>query len=391
MTIYDASCFPSALVLERSLRELRQLQSLTAVRIVPVLAAGKWGDGAAYEATSTLPPQTLTETLAAGALSMADAAALVVQIGEALLEAQRVGVIHRSLGGDVIFPSPEGVRVTGFAVGEPQGSGSFGSLNAIAPEQVQGKVVDQRTLIYNVAALMHWMLSGTPLFAGDRAQILQQHNGADPPAEVHDKLKRALGKDPRMRPMMLKQFLTEVAVAGGVEPPKTATRVPPTVKPPVAKAPVATPSAGVAPPATEDGRKPSSRGWTMFMKAADEDAPASPSQPAPPAAAKPSRARAGGRCLCRRRTTGAAASRSRPSPSRRRNPHPQPRRRAKPSRARAGGPCSCRRRTTAVARSRSPPRRRSRSRNPRPRPPSLRRPPQPETRRSRARAAGPCS
>ncbi|MBX7084542.1 MAG: protein kinase, partial [Nannocystaceae bacterium] len=246
LTAYDASSFPSALVLERSLRELRQLQGVEHPRIVKVLGCGKL-EGGTWEAHAALPGPSLAETLAEqGPLSAAESVAVAQQIGEALAEAQKAGVIHRNLGADVIYPSPQGVLVAGFAVGAPQGGKAFGPLDTIAPEQVEGKVVDQRTLIYNLAALVQHMLRGRPLFTGDAASVLQSHLSAELPGDVSGTLRRGLAKDPRVRPMMLRQFVTELA--GGVS-----------------DAPAAVPS---------------SRGWTMFTTA----------EPATPAAATPAAA-----------------------------------------------------------------------------------------------------
>ncbi|MCA9712391.1 MAG: hypothetical protein KDK70_41530, partial [Myxococcales bacterium] len=258
-------------MLERSLRELRQLQSLQSERVAPVVACGKLPDGGLYEVNPPLPSQRLDELITHGPLAAPEAAALIDQVGQALLEAQKVGVTHRNLGPRVVHAGAQGVMVTGFAVGEPHDERSFGPLDTIAPEQVEGKVVDQRTLIYNLAALMHMLLHGAPLFGGDPAEQLRAHLHDEPPAEVHARLRRALGKDPRMRPMMLKQFLSELRAIGGG----------------VARAPVA-PSAGgpTAPPVPGEpvsGSAPSSRGWTMFMKEDGSPADASPAK-APPVA-----------------------------------------------------------------------------------------------------------
>ncbi|MEM9462646.1 MAG: hypothetical protein AAGF11_51335, partial [Myxococcota bacterium] len=272
LTRYDPECFPSALVLERSLRELRQLQGVQSDRVAPVVACGKLPEGGIYEVNPSLPSQRLDELVAHGPLAAPEAAALIEQVGQGLLEAQKVGVIHRNLGPRVIYVGAQGVVLAGFTVGEPHGGKSFGPLDTIAPEQVEGKVVDQRTIIYNLAALMHLLLHGTPLYGGDPAAQLAADRSDDPPAQTHDRLKRALGKDPRMRPMMLGPFLTELRTIGGG----------------AARAPVA-PSAGgpTAPPVpgTSPGRSggPSSRGWTMFMKAEEgsEPAPAAEGTKAP--------------------------------------------------------------------------------------------------------------
>ncbi|HET6583531.1 MAG TPA: hypothetical protein VFG69_08785, partial [Nannocystaceae bacterium] len=243
VTVYDPACFPSALVLERSLREIRQLQTIDHPRIAKVLACGKLPSGGTYEVHVPLPGASLADHLAAGPVAVGDAIALAQQIGEALVEAQKAGVIHRNLGAEVVFPSPDGVIVTGFAVGAPLGGRSFGAYDAIAPEQVEGKVVDQRTLIYNLAALIVYMLRGAPLFTGEVATVLADHLSTEVPADVPHPLPRALAKDPRMRPMMLRQFLGELPGITGAPP-----------RPGAAQAP------------------PSSRGWTMFTSAVDSDA-----------------------------------------------------------------------------------------------------------------------
>ena len=305
VTVYGAECFPSALVLERSLRELRQLQTLTHGRIARVIGCGKLPGGGTWEAHAPLPASSLAEHLASGPLAEADALAIAAQIGDALIEAQKVGVIHRNLGADAVFPSPAGVVVTGFAVGAPQGGRSFGPLDTMAPEQVEGKVVDQRTLIYNLAAIVHHMLRGAPLFTGDAASVLAAHLSTEPGVDVPSSLRRGLAKDPRVRPMMLKQFVTEIAGGLGAAPAGGAptsrgwtmftTEAAPAPTPVTATTPAA--AAPATPPAPGEGAKPSTRGWTMFMQAQDDGAPApvasgaaaapAPAVPTPAPAAAP--------------------------------------------------------------------------------------------------------
>ena len=277
LTVYEGACFPSSLVLERSLRELRQLESLHSPRVLDAKACGRLDDGI-FEVTEPLAATSLDDVLhGRGAIPLPEAAQWIVAVGEALLDAQMVGVIHRNLGASVVLVVPDGLQVTGFVVGEPHGK-AHGPLATMAPEQVDGSVVDQRTLVYNVAALMHWMLTGAPLYSGDEASVLAGHKEGPMPQGVHPVLQRALSKDPRSRPMMLKQFLAEIATAAGVaQPAPSGTR--------------AQPSGGaVAPGAAAKPAAPTSRGWTMFMHADEGDARAEPAKPvAPPApAAKPS-------------------------------------------------------------------------------------------------------
>ena len=274
ITVYDAECFASALNLERTLRELRQLQGVGADSMVGVLGCGKLDDGRVYEVHQPVVATTLGERLQRGPIELAEASTILGQIGEALLAAQQAGVIHRNLGPNVVFLDAAGAKVAGFAVGEPHGDNCYGPLDTIAPEQIEGKVVDQRTLVYNLAALMYAMMAGKPLFEGAPQDKLAQHASAEPPGDVHEALQRALSKDPRMRPMMLRQFLAELTALGGAEAPSTPQR---------AQQPQ--PASGAA---GASAAKPTTRGWTMFMNADDTGVEPAPAAPEPVVSGEPS-------------------------------------------------------------------------------------------------------
>ena len=132
LTVYAAACFSSALVRERSLRELRQLQKVGATEVAKVLGCGKLDDGGIFEATEVIDGPSLGEL---GQLDRAQVGATIGAVGRGLVAAQKGGVIHRNLGPNVVFSTAGGVKVLGFAVGEPQGGAAYGSIDAIAPER----------------------------------------------------------------------------------------------------------------------------------------------------------------------------------------------------------------------------------------------------------------
>lgn len=240
ITVYDEHCFPSALVRERSIRELRQLSSLESSKILGVLDVGKLDNGGIYEINACYSEHNLAKL--SGPLEESEAFGVLRSIGEALLAAQNAGVIHRNLGPELVYleegaSDGASVKVGGFGVAEPQGEGSFGPLATCAPEQAAGKVVDQRSMVYNLAALGHRLLTGEDLYQGSPAEVLKQHVEAEIPSGVNPRLSRGLQKDARRRPMMLKQFLDELT----------------------AKSAESSQSSAV------EGQKPSTRGWTQFM------------------------------------------------------------------------------------------------------------------------------
>ena len=181
LTVYLAAAFPSPLVLERTLRELRQLAGVSAPQIPKAVAAGKLPDGGMYEAHAPVEGAPLADRIASGPVPPAEAAQILQEVGDGLFAALQAGVTHRNLGPQTVWTGPAGVRLLGFSVGDVLEPGVFGPHGTIAPEQVSGKVVDQRTLVYNLAALAHALLTGRLLFP-DVAAARAAHGSAGAPA-----------------------------------------------------------------------------------------------------------------------------------------------------------------------------------------------------------------
>ena len=178
LTVYADACFPSGLVRDKALRELGQLQGAAAPEVAKVQACGKYGEGI-YEVTEVVAGETLRE---AAAMSDQDAAAIVASVGTALLAGEQHNVMHRNLGLDNIVRTSGGVKVVGFAVSEPQEGGARG------PSRGQAKgASDQRTLAYNVAALM-CLTSGVRCLVETR-RPWWPHRDAEAPGDVHATLK----------------------------------------------------------------------------------------------------------------------------------------------------------------------------------------------------------
>ncbi|HRI07883.1 MAG TPA: hypothetical protein PKW35_08705, partial [Nannocystaceae bacterium] len=204
VTVYRPDCFMNPMALERSLRELRQVSTVDDPRVVHVFDSGKMKDGGVYEVHEHVDGKTIAEL---GAQSGEDASKILQEVVAALLAAGKAGVLHRDLGPDVVLRAADGaVKVGGFAVGEPQGGVSFGAIECIAPEQVEGKNIDEATLVYNLAALGYRILHGRAVFVGDVATQLLQHAASVPPADVDPALAPGLAKDPKSRPAGLAVF-----------------------------------------------------------------------------------------------------------------------------------------------------------------------------------------
>ncbi|HZS40177.1 MAG TPA: protein kinase [Polyangia bacterium] len=217
---------PSATMADRALRELKQLGKVASERIVRVIDQGRTEDGRIYVATETVAGSTLEELIAReGALPVERATSIVLQIGEALTEAQKVGVIHRDVAPRNVWVGPDGrVKVGEFGLAERVTDKVFGAPAYLSPEQVEGKPVDQRSNIYSLGAIFYAALTGRPPFEGAAQSQLEQQVSATPSApstkrpgglspEIDRIVLKALEKSGGRRHLTLRQLLGEIEAA----------------------------------------------------------------------------------------------------------------------------------------------------------------------------------
>lgn len=244
-----AASFPSPMLIDRAQRELRQLAKLTSPRILRVLAHGRApvpgtpGPGDIFIAYT--PPDEATELLddvvqRGGLMAPDRAQRLVLLIGEALCEAQQVGVVHRNLAPHIIYVRVGAedaglqVQLADFPlseVSEVQGRLIQGAPRFLAPEQAEGKSVDQRSNVFSLGAIYYYLLTGHPPFDGQTmAEVVNRifTSTAPPcserrpglPAALDQVVARALSRDPTQRQLTLRQLLNEVEAIGSVAPPE---------------------------------------------------------------------------------------------------------------------------------------------------------------------------
>jgi serine/threonine-protein kinase len=225
----------SPAVVERSQRELKQLQRAQSPRLAKILDFGKEPDGQLFVVSELADGQTLAQVVAAsGPFSLDRAKRIAAQIGEALLEGQKVGVVHHDLAPkNVLVGAGDQVKLINFVAPVPVTETVFGVPEYLAPEQAEGKLVDQRSNTYSLGGILLFMLTGQPPVEGDSpAAVLEQvmKGSLVPPslrvqgqglnAEIDRVIGKAMDKSPNRRPLTIRQFLTDVA--GMMAAPSTA-------------------------------------------------------------------------------------------------------------------------------------------------------------------------
>jgi Tol biopolymer transport system component len=139
-----------------------------------------------YLVLELIEGEPLADRLARGALPMDEALRFAVQIADALQAAHRAGVVHGDLKPGNVMISREGVKLLDFGLArqaQPAVTGSMdavtapaspggnttvtGTLQYLAPEQLEGREPDARSDIFACGAVIYEMVAGRKAFGGD--------------------------------------------------------------------------------------------------------------------------------------------------------------------------------------------------------------------------------
>jgi non-specific serine/threonine protein kinase len=203
---------------ERFRREWMIAASIEHPNVIPVYEAGE-EDGALYIAMRWVDGTDLRETLDRGALEPARAARLVAQVANALDAAHEHGLIHRDVKpGNILITGQDHVYLTDFGLTKHATSISgltktgqwVGTVDYMAPEQIEGAPVSARTDVYSLGCVLFEALTGTAPYKRDAELAkLWAHVHAPPPSvlevspgaspQLDEVVRRAMAKDPAER------------------------------------------------------------------------------------------------------------------------------------------------------------------------------------------------
>jgi predicted Ser/Thr protein kinase len=151
------------------------------------------------------------------------------QICSGLQYAHSRGIIHRDINSsNIIVQRDDRLKILDFGLACPIGTEDFSSLGTLAymaPEQVKGDPMDQRTDIYAVGITAYEMLVGKRPFPDDDVHVLEDmhlsHEIPDPAASVPNLLPdlqrfiiKSCQRDPNLRYDNFKQALADLKRIG---------------------------------------------------------------------------------------------------------------------------------------------------------------------------------
>lgn len=226
----------------RFIQESRAAAAVDHPHIIPVFDAGE-ADGVLYLAMRYVPGGDVRLLLdRAAPLPVARACSLIAQVASALDAAHARGLVHRDvkptnmlLDMSPASSRPDHVYLSDFGLAKPSAATSgitmtgqfLGTVDYVAPEQIQGLPVDGRADLYSLACASFEMLCGTPPFRREHGMAVMAAQLSDPPpaassfrpelpAAVDVVLARALAKAPADRYARCLDFAESLLAACGI-------------------------------------------------------------------------------------------------------------------------------------------------------------------------------
>jgi serine/threonine protein kinase len=187
---------------ERFEREARTIASLNHPHICTLHDIGQQ-DGTDFLVMEYLEGETLAERLRKGPLPLNQVLQYAIEIADALDKAHRKGITHRDLKPGNIMLTKSGTKLLDFGLAKLRGpqvavanlsalptEGSnltaqgtiLGTLQYMAPEQLEGKEADARTDIFAFGLVVYEMATGKKAFEGkSQASLIAKILETDPP------------------------------------------------------------------------------------------------------------------------------------------------------------------------------------------------------------------
>jgi len=219
--------------IKRFHQEARLAANLNHRHLVTIHDFDQTEDGAVFIAMEYVEGQNLRELIRQRSITLNHAVRIARQMAEGLSAAHQAGVIHRDIKPEniMITKATDEVKVMDFGIARlrdvetiarlTQPGVIMGTPAYMAPEQIEGSEVNEKTDIYAFGVVMYEMLSGdTPFKAPTPSALLIKHVTEQPiplrklredmPLILERLVMQALEKMPERRPKQMAEVVEEL-------------------------------------------------------------------------------------------------------------------------------------------------------------------------------------
>jgi len=188
-------------VRQRFEREAKTISALSHPHICALYDVGREGE-TEYLVMEFLEGETLSDRLAKGPLALEQTLRYGIEMADALDKAHRLGIVHRDLKPGNVMLTKSGVKLLDFGLAKAVAPANVAPLSSLptrekdltaegtivgtvqymAPEQLEGKPADARTDIFALGAVLYEMTTGVKAFLGaTQASLISAILRDDPP------------------------------------------------------------------------------------------------------------------------------------------------------------------------------------------------------------------
>ncbi len=211
-------------------QEFYSLSKLQHPNIVRVFDYGELDDGTRYLVMELVPGYDVYEKVKRGPLERDSVFRVLIDMCQALHLMHSRLFVHCDIKAENIRVTSKGAKLMDFGLLHQLGTPATearGTPQYMAPEMIQGGVIDGRTDLYSLGALAYEMFSGRLPFEGATPlEVMQQHLGERPrepsyyldlPDGVDELVLRLLAKDPKERFKSAADVLASLTSLSGID------------------------------------------------------------------------------------------------------------------------------------------------------------------------------
>ncbi|MGE5798557.1 MAG: protein kinase domain-containing protein [Ignavibacteria bacterium] len=217
---------------ERFIREARAASALDHPNICTIYEINETPDSQIFIAMAYYEGETLNYKIEKGFINVDEIMQIAVQIAEGLKRAHDAGIIHMDIKpGNIIVTRRGEVKILDFGLAKISGEqvdltskGEVaGTVKYMSPEQIHGEIVDHRTDIWSLGAVLYEMTTGVTPFKGEYEQaiiysILNENPASlknlhiEIPVGLEDLICKSLSKEPSKRYENMNELLNDLKI-----------------------------------------------------------------------------------------------------------------------------------------------------------------------------------